>query len=110
MVRVVGKSKKKRKERKEATGYFGKRKPREHLMKKWIYSYKHRKERARNSRRSWIGGLNIALRNEGVNYAEAVCIINKKKLALNRKVLHEMIKNGYFDFFKLLVKNEFNLD
>jgi len=75
----------------------------EAMLKAGKYKYRDRRTKKRTMRALWITRLNNALRINGTTYSSFIAIMNKKDIALDRKVLSQMaIENP--DMFALLVK------
>ena len=67
-----------------------KRAAKEALLHAEARAYRGRKEKKRTMRSLWIVRLNAALRKEGMTYRAFIDALNKKKIALDRKVLSEI--------------------
>nr|YP_009393326.1 ribosomal protein L20 [Symphyocladiella dendroidea]ARW61888.1 ribosomal protein L20 [Symphyocladiella dendroidea] len=61
------------------------------VLKALKYSYIGRKQRKRNYRRLWIIRINAAARLYNISYSEFICLLKKKKIALNRKILSQLV-------------------
>lgn len=57
------------------------------------YAYRDRKDKKRSMRSLWIVRLNAAVREEGMTYSQFMGKINKKGIALSRKVLADLAMN-----------------
>lgn len=57
------------------------------LVKQGQHAYDSRKLMKRDMRQLWIERLNAAVRNKGMTYSAFIGVMNKKGIALNRKVL-----------------------
>nr|YP_009399938.1 ribosomal protein L20 [Tolypiocladia glomerulata]ARW69757.1 ribosomal protein L20 [Tolypiocladia glomerulata] len=61
------------------------------VFKALRYSYVGRKQKKRNYRRLWIIRINAAVRVFDLNYSEFICLLKKKNIAVNRKVLSQLV-------------------
>lgn len=68
-----------------------------------VYAYRDRKDKKRTMRSLWITRLNAAARAEGMTYSVFMGKVNKKGIALSRKVLADLAVN-HPDAFKEVVK------
>ena len=83
---------------KQARGYYGARKnvytvAKNAVEKAMLYSYVGRKQKKRNFRSLWIQRINAGARQYGMSYSEFMGKVNKKGIALNRKVLADLAMN-----------------
>lgn len=69
------------------------------VMKALKYSYIGRKQKKRQYRRLWIVRINAGLINTKLSYSSFICLLKKSGIALNRKILSQLI---------ILDKNTFN--
>ncbi len=81
-----------------ASGYWGARSKvytvaKHHVEKALQHSYKHRKTRRREFRQLWITRINAAARMHGTTYSKLMASLQKKKIAINRKVLADLAAN-----------------
>lgn len=79
-------------------GYFGARKnvwtvAKNAFEKGLTYAYRDRKTKKRNFRALWIQRINAGVREHGMSYSDFMGQINKKGIALNRKVLADLAMN-----------------
>jgi len=79
-------------------GYFGARKnvwtvAKNAFEKGLSYAYRDRRTKKRNFRALWIQRINAGVREHGMSYSEFMGKINKKGIALNRKVLADLAMN-----------------
>nr|YP_010619484.1 Ribosomal protein L20 [Xiphosiphonia pinnulata]WAX03497.1 Ribosomal protein L20 [Xiphosiphonia pinnulata] len=76
------------------------------VLKALKYSYIGRKQRKRNYRRLWIIRINAAARLYNINYSEFIYLLKNKKIALNRKVLSQLvlIDQHAFNYFIQFIK------
>lgn len=58
-----------------------------------VYAYRDRKDKKRSMRSLWIVRLNAAVREEGMTYSQFMGKVNKKGIALSRKVLADLAMN-----------------
>jgi len=72
------------------------------LMKGLKYSYKDRKQRKRIFRKLWIIRINAAIRPHGITYSQLIASLKKIKIALNRKLLAQLIIFDAPSFTKLI--------
>ena len=83
---------------KRAKGYRGRSKncfrvAIERVEKGLQYAYRDRKNKKRSFRGLWIQRINAAVRLHDMSYSEFMGLINKKGIALNRKVLADLAMN-----------------
>ena len=69
------------------------------VMKALKYSYNGRKQKKRQYRRLWIVRINAGLIDTKFSYSSFICLLKKSGIALNRKILSQLI---------ILDKNTFN--
>ncbi|MFO7829608.1 MAG: 50S ribosomal protein L20 [Bacteroidales bacterium] len=79
-------------------GYFGARKnvwtvAKNALEKGLTYAYRDRRTKKRNFRALWIQRINAGVREHGMSYSDFMGKLNKKGIALNRKVLADLAMN-----------------
>ncbi|HRW64107.1 MAG TPA: 50S ribosomal protein L20 [Bacteroidales bacterium] len=79
-------------------GYFGARKnvwtvAKNAFEKGLSYAYRDRRTKKRNFRALWIQRINAGVREHGMSYSEFMGKLNKKGIALNRKVLADLAMN-----------------
>jgi len=78
-----------------AKGYWGARSKvytiaKHHVDKALQYSYAHRRMKKRQFRQLWIARINAAARLNGTTYSRLIDLLNKKQIAINRKILSEI--------------------
>ncbi len=83
---------------KHTKGYFGRGKnvwtvAKNAFEKGLSYAYRDRKTKKRNFRALWIQRINAGVREHGMSYSEFMGKLNKKGIALNRKVLADLAMN-----------------
>lgn len=77
---------------KAAKGYWGSRGSvytvaKGAVEKGLLHAYKDRKQKKRTFRQLWIVRINAAARANGITYSKLIDAMNKKGVAINRKVL-----------------------
>lgn len=75
----------------------------EALFHAWSYQFKSRKLKKRDFRKEWQVIIGAALSGEGVSYSKFIGLLQKKKVALDRKILAELAKK-HPDTFKQIVE------
>ncbi|MCB2196399.1 MAG: 50S ribosomal protein L20 [Bacteroidetes bacterium] len=83
---------------KHTKGYFGRRSnvwtvAKNAYEKGLQYAYRDRKTKKRNFRSLWIQRINAGVREHGMSYSDFMGKLNKKGIALNRKVLADLAMN-----------------
>ncbi len=83
---------------KHTKGYFGRRSnvwtvAKNAYEKGLSYAYRDRKNKKRTFRALWIQRINAGVREHGMSYSEFMGKLNKKGIALNRKVLADLAMN-----------------
>lgn len=90
----VARHRRKKKYRKLAKGFWGRRKnyrmARMAVERAWRNAWFHRMTRKRDFRRLWITRLNAAARANGVTYSNLIHLLKKADIELNRKSLSEL--------------------
>ncbi|HIS34422.1 MAG TPA: 50S ribosomal protein L20, partial [Candidatus Avirikenella pullistercoris] len=66
------------------------------------YAYRDRKNKKREFRALWIQRINAAARMHGMTYSEFMGKVNKKGIALNRKVMADLAMNHPETFVKII--------
>ena len=61
------------------------------VMKALKYSYNGRKQKKRQYRRLWIVRINAGLIGTNLSYSSFICLLKKSGIALNRKILSQLI-------------------
>ena len=95
MTRIKGGVKTRQKHKKvlkQAKGFWMTRhkqfkKAKEAVLHAGEYAFRGRKEKKRNFRSLWIIKINAALRTAGLTYSKFIPLLNKNKVALDRKIL-----------------------
>src|SRR6056297_4293810 len=88
-------------------GYFGSRKnvwtvAKNAMEKGLTYAYRDRRTKKRNFRGLWIQRINAGVREHGMSYSDFMGKLNKKGIALNRKVLADLAMNHPKAFAELV--------
>lgn len=73
------------------------------LEKGMGYAYRDRKKKKIEFRALWIQRINAAVRPYGMSYSEFIGKVNKKGIAINRKVLADLAMNQP-DAFRQIVE------
>lgn len=105
----VASRRRRRKVLKQTKGYFGARSnvysvAKNALDKGLTYAYRDRRKKKRNFRSLWIQRINAAARQYDMSYSEFMGKVNKKGIALNKKVLADLAMN-HPKAFKAIVEN-----
>jgi len=79
----------------QAKGYWGARSKvltvaKHHIDKGMQYAYRDRKAKKRTFRQLWIARINAAARLHGTTYSRLINGLNKKQIAINRKILADL--------------------
>ena len=78
-----------------AKGYWGARSKvltiaKHHIDKGLQYAYRDRKTKKRTFRQLWITRINAAARMHGTTYSRLIAGLDRKEVAINRKILAEL--------------------
>jgi large subunit ribosomal protein L20 len=78
-----------------AKGYWGARSKvhtvaKHHVDKALTHAYKHRRTKKREFRGLWVARINAAARANGTTYSKLIAGLDKKSIAINRKVLADL--------------------
>jgi len=78
-----------------AKGYWGARSKvltiaKHHIDKGMQYAYRDRKTKKRTFRQLWITRINAAARLHGTTYSRLIAGLDRKEIAINRKILAEL--------------------
>ncbi len=97
-VNSVASHRKRKKILKETKGYWGRRKnvytvAKNALEKGLTYAYRDRRNKKRSFRALWIQRINAGVRQYDMSYSEFMGKLNKKGIALSRKVLADLAMN-----------------
>ena len=76
------------------------------VLKAKRYSYVGRKLFKRTQRRNWIVRINGQVRRHSQNYSQFFSALKRNKIALNRKMLSQIITNDPLMFDYLVLKNQ----
>jgi len=92
----------------QTKGYWGRRKnvytvAKNALEKGLSYAYRDRRNKKRSFRALWIQRINAGVRQYDMSYSEFMGKLNKKGIALNRKVLADLAMN-HPEAFEAVVK------
>ena len=83
----------------QAKGYWGARSKvltvaKHHVDKGMQFAYRDRKAKKRTFRQLWIARINAAARLHGTTYSKLIDAMNKKEIAINRKILADLAANN----------------
>ena len=97
-VNKVASHRKRKKFKKLAKGYWGRRKnvwtiAKNHIEKGLQYAYRDRRQKKRNFRSLWIVRINAAARLNGTTYSKLIFALKQKNIQINRKVLADLAMN-----------------
>lgn len=106
-VNAVASRARRKKVLKLAKGNFGSRRnvwtvAKNTVEKGLTYAYRDRKNKKREFRALWIQRINAGVRMQGLTYSEFMGKLNKKGIALNRKVLADLAMNHPQAFVKIV--------
>ena len=73
------------------------------LRHAWTYSYRDRKVKKRDFRQLWQLQINAACRKLGLNYSRFINGLKKKKIAIDRKILSQLVSK-YPALFEKIVE------
>ncbi len=73
------------------------------LRHAWTFSYRDRKVKKRDFRQLWQLQINAACRALGINYSRFINGLKKKQIALDRKILAQLIKT-YPEIFEKIIE------
>jgi large subunit ribosomal protein L20 len=78
-----------------AKGFWGARSKvhtvaKHHVEKALSHAYKHRRTKKREYRGLWVARINAAARANGTTYSKLIAGLDKKSIAINRKVLADL--------------------
>jgi|TARA_B110000208_G_C11760488_1_gene426706 large subunit ribosomal protein L20 len=76
------------------------------VLKAKRYSYVSRKLLKRVKRQNWISRINSQVRRHGTNYSQACSSLKKNKIALNRKMLSQLILNDPLMFDYVILESK----
>lgn len=107
--RGVTASKRRKKMLKRTKGYLlGRSKKykqaKEAFLKAGQYSYRDRKAKKRDFRRSWIMRLNAAVREHDLSYSKFIAGLKKAKIEVDRKVLSDIAINNPKTFAQIVTQ------
>lgn len=72
------------------------------VLKSLKYSYVGRKHKKRNYRRLWISRINASISSYDINYSQFIYFLKKSNIALNRKMISQLIAIDNDAFIKLV--------
>ena len=106
-VNAVASRARRKKVRKQAKGYFGRRKnvwtvAKNAVEKAMLYAYRDRRNKKRTFRALWITRINAGARQHGMSYSQFMGKVKANNIELNRKVLADLAMN-HPDAFKAVV-------
>ena len=106
-VNAVASRARRKKDLKQAKGFFGRRKnvwtvAKNAVEKAMQYAYRGRKEKKRSFRSLWITRINAGAREYGMSYSQFMGALKKNNIELNRKVLADLAMN-HTEAFKAVV-------
>ncbi|MCV2506291.1 MAG: 50S ribosomal protein L20 [Candidatus Lightella neohaematopini] len=84
---------------KQASGYYGARSRTyrsafQAVIKSHQYSYRDRRNRKRQFRKSWIIKINAASRLYGLKYSQLIYKLRKLSILINRKIIANIVINN----------------
>lgn len=74
---------------------------REAVLHAGEYAFHGRKRKKRDMRRLWITRISEAVKQEGISYSRFISGLNKNKIALDRKILADLVLNDIETFKKI---------
>jgi len=80
----------KKKQAKEAIAHAG------------VHAFAHRRDKKGDFRRLWQVKINYAVRNFGLTYSKFIDTLKKKDIALDRKVLADIVENNPETFERIV--------
>lgn len=91
----------------KAKGYWGGRSKvytiaKGHVEKALTHAYKGRKLKKRTFRGIWVARINAAARLNGTTYSKLIAGLDKKSVAINRKVLADLAVNHPLAFAEVV--------
>ena len=106
-VNAVASRARRKKVKKQAKGYFGRRKnvwtvAKNAVEKAMLYAYRDRRNKKRTFRSLWITRINAGARQHGMSYSQFMGKVKANNIELNRKVLADLAMN-HPDAFKAVV-------
>ena len=92
---------------KRTKGFWGDRskqfqQARRALAHAMVFAYEARRQKKRDFRRLWITRINIACRAEGITYSRFIKGLKKANVALDRKILADLVVKDETAFKKLV--------
>ncbi len=91
-----------------AKGFHWSRKSKYRLAKEGLlhalkYAYRDRRNKKRDFRQLWQIRINAAVKSLGLSYSKFICLLKKKNIELDRKVLSNLAKD-YPKIFKKIAE------
>ena len=74
------------------------------LRHAWEYSYRDRKTKKRVFRQGWQTTLSGALESQNLTYSKFISLLKKNNIALDRKILAQLVKDYPQTFQRLVEK------
>ena len=92
-----------------AKGYVGRRKSvfklaKQAVIKAGQYAYRDRRVKKREARSIWIMKINAGLANFDISYSKFINLLTKNDIALNRKILADLVENEPSTFEAIVKK------
>lgn len=92
---AVASRKRRKRNLKQAKGFFGDRKnhiklTKDALMKALSYNYEHRKQKKGDFRKIWTIRINVGARINGMSYSKLIHGLKKAGCEINRKMLADL--------------------
>jgi len=105
--RGIIKSKTRRNTLSQVKGYrFGrstkKKQAKEAIAHAGVHAFDHRRNKKGDFRRLWQVKINYAVRGLGTTYSKFIDTLKKKEIALDRKVLADMVENNPETFERIV--------
>lgn len=105
----TNKNKKRKRLLKKAKGYRWGRKSKKRSAKQAVikagqYQYRDRRNKKRERRRQWQNIINYGVRKHGLSYSKFIHKLKENNIALNRKVLAEMVQEAPDAFERIVEK------
>ncbi len=78
----------------------------EAIMHAGANAFAHRRDKKGDFRRLWNVRINAMLRENGSTYSKFIDVLNKKKIAINRKMLSSLAQENPETFKRLLAQTK----
>jgi len=72
------------------------------LLHAGAYAFAHRRDKKSHNRKLWNIKINAGSRELGMSYSKLIDGLNKKNIALDRKILADLAENNLSTFAKVL--------